>query len=138
MVSSSGWAMDSSPRKKFGRPKTRYSRPTSTFFLIYLIPWNQMSSAAPDGSDAGVGDARHAGAELDVGELGCFGDLRDAVDACAVDVPERVVGEQVAYGTDAQFPFEEPGTGLADAGDVFDIVVEHLHGDTDRKICVSL
>ena len=76
---------------------------------------------------SGIGDARYAGAELDVGQACGLGDLRDAVDACAVDIAERIVAEHVAQRADAQLPFEELGTGLADARYEFDIVVEYIH-----------
>ena len=76
---------------------------------------------------SGIGDARYAGAELDVGQACGLGDLRDTVDACAVDIAERIVAEHVAQRADAQLPFEEFCPGLADARYEFDIVVEYIH-----------
>ena len=76
---------------------------------------------------SGIGDARYAGAELDVGQACGLGDLRDAVDACAVDVTKGIVAEHIAQRADTQLPFEELGTGLADARYEFDIVVEYIH-----------
>ena len=76
---------------------------------------------------AGIGDAGHAGAELDVGQARGVGDFRDAVDARAVDIAEGIVAEHVAQRADAQLPFEELGTGLADARYEFDVVIECVH-----------
>ena len=76
---------------------------------------------------SGIGDARYAGAELDVGQACGLGDLRDAVDACAVDIAERIVAEHVAQRADAQLPFEEFCPGLADARYEFDVVIECIH-----------
>ena len=75
----------------------------------------------------GIGHPRYAGAELDVGQACGLGDLRDAVDACAVDIAERIVAEHVAQRADAQLPFEEFCPGLADARYEFDVVIECIH-----------
>ena len=68
-----------------------------------------------------------------IGEPGRIGDLRDAVDARSVDVPEGVVGEQIPHGSNPEFAVEEPGPGLPDPGDVLYVIVEYLHGDKDSE-----
>ena len=75
----------------------------------------------------GIGHARHAGPELNIGKTCRIGDFRNAVDARAVDVTERVMAEHVAQRADTQLPFEELGPGVADARYEFDIVVEYIH-----------
>ena len=70
---------------------------------------------------AGIGYARHAGAELEQGGR-IVGDLGDAVDFRAVDIAEREMVKQIAHGRYAQLLVEQFGPCLADAGDVFHVV----------------
>ena len=85
---------------------------------------------------AGIGYARHAGAELEQGGR-IVGDLGDAVDFRAVDIAERVVTQHVAQRTDAQLLVQKPGAGFADAAYEFYVVVQVVHTTNIRRTRVK-
>ena len=73
-----------------------------------------------------MGEACDSGAKLDQGLVLLLGDFGDAVEAGAVDVPEREIVEHVAEGPDPQLLVEHLGPLFADPVDELYVIVENI------------
>ena len=103
---------------------------------------NELRLTAPVGNDggetplaarSGIVYPCHAAPELNERRLP-VADLGDPVDACAVDVAEWEIPEQVAHRADAQLPFEELRPRLAHARYELDAVVQIVFHSTNITI----